>query len=92
MQNSVNWRKGLFRAWLFLSLVWTIVVVIFSVLLFRIENLRLNPEFGDLVPVTFEQVILISIVSLLPPLALLILGHSLAWIVKGFMHHSDDEH
>ncbi|MBD0271365.1 MAG: hypothetical protein ICV73_05490, partial [Acetobacteraceae bacterium] len=69
----MNWRRGLMRAWLFVSVPWAVFFVgLALVTLTQESNVRGSEAESFLA------------VALLPPLALLATGFSLRWVLMGF--------
>jgi hypothetical protein len=70
---KLGWRKGLFRAWIAVSVLWMIGM-----------GGRVGYLLDTGFPTTSEDRWMIPIVLLAPPLLLLALGWTIAWVARGF--------
>jgi hypothetical protein len=68
----VNWRRGIFRLWILVSIAWIMGWVIF----FAIELIR-----GE---APTPQLAVAPVVLLAPPIALLLFGMATRWAFQGF--------
>jgi hypothetical protein len=87
----MNWNRGLLRLWIVFSLIWiptSAICVVDSILT---SNRRLNPNFGDLVPLQTFQVLEIVMIAFLPPIAVILGFLVLRWIVRGFRFNSSSK-
>lgn len=82
---SLNYRRGLHRAWLVATVVWVTAVAYDQVetMLYmrRFREERGLPPESFWAAFGFDDFLLWGIA---PPLAALVAGHFLAWILKGF--------
>jgi hypothetical protein len=69
----INWRRGLFRIWLLLSMAWVLGWSVYLMLYALQGGFDRNPGLFDL------PVLLIG-----PPLALLAFGAAAIWALRGF--------
>lgn len=69
----INWRRGLFRIWLLLSMAWVLGWSVYLMLYAIQGGFDRNPGLFDL------PVLLIG-----PPLALLAVGAAAIWAFRGF--------
>lgn len=68
----LNWRRGMFRLWILVSVAWMMGWVIF----FAIEFINGESSSRDFMAVT--------VVLFGPPIALLLLGLATRWAFRGF--------
>lgn len=71
-KNPVNWRRGMFRLWVLVSSAWVMGWVIFFAIKF------MSGDYAD------QQVPVVPVVLLGPPLALLVFGLGARWAIRGF--------
>jgi hypothetical protein len=70
--KPVNWRRGLFRVWVLISVAWMMSWLIYLIL----DMLRVGFQAID--------VIVVPILLVGPPVALLIFGLAAGWAFRGF--------
>ena len=83
----LNWKRGLFRVWLVVSLAYVMVVGPLIWLGFRQDYLRANPTFGDLIPLTTDDLLFLAAYALVPPVTVFAAGTAVVWAVLGFKGH-----
>jgi hypothetical protein len=71
-QTPVNWRRGLFRVWLLITVAWVMSWVLYLI----VDEIRTGFRGSDMMTV---PVLLIG-----PPVALLIFGMATGWAFRGF--------
>jgi len=76
--QSLNWRRGLFRIWLLLSVAWIMAWVVYLSIYGIQGGFRGQSDFLDL-----------PILLLGPPVALLLFGAMAGWAFKGFIADKD---
>lgn len=93
---TVNWRRGLWRAWIVLSIIWvSLVVVVVGVAFgwwvdstgFGYTDLVVsgsNSPPDDLVSPDNVRIGRVLLVAVVPPLLLLMSGAATFWIISGF--------
>ena len=69
----VNWRRGLFRVWVLLSVAWMMAWFIYLVMYAIRDGLRTTGDF-----------LVIPVVLIGPPIALLVFGVAAGWAFRGF--------
>jgi hypothetical protein len=96
----MNWRRGSFRAWLLLAVIWCGLIAVYAWSDFNTTNMQMtmatnepgcdDPKF---IPLSCERQIDVAthgslwayvIWAMTPPLILLIFGAALGWAVSGF--------
>jgi hypothetical protein len=81
----MNWKQGLYRAWMIGSVIWIAYLLWELVLVCRFAYsnnqppLCQDPHHGDL-----STWLTLAILGIGGPLAVLVLGHVLNWIRRGF--------
>jgi hypothetical protein len=76
----MNWRRGLFRLWVIVSVVWATLAVYTK----YVDCSWYGPQvlcFDDLLPYQFDDRVA-WIVG--PPLAVLLIGLGIVWCIQGF--------
>ena len=77
----MNYRRGFFRAWVLLTVLWVVGVA-------YVSGPDLYPEFKLIGPPgthdPWDSLLRSTAVAFLPPLALLALGAMLGWAFSGF--------
>ncbi len=77
--TQLNWRRGLFRLWLLLSLAWIMGWIVYLILVGITGSLQ---TLGDFLS--------IPVILLGPPIALLLFGLVAGWAVRGFKTDNDE--
>jgi hypothetical protein len=72
---ALNWRRGLFRVWLLLSVGWVMGWIIYVIVDGMQGGLSTRGEW-----------IAVPITLFAPPVALWIFGSAAAWALRGFSH------
>jgi hypothetical protein len=80
----MNWSRGLFRLWTFLTVLWIIAVLIFTLNYFSSpfwadENVRRTLMRG--------QVWAFVMLAVIPPAVLSVSGWVCLWVARGFSRH-----
>ena len=76
---EVNWRRGLFRVWVLLSVAWIMGWIVYLLLHGIQVGFR---HLGDLLS--------IPVLLLGPPIALLLFGLAAGWAFRGFKPDDND--
>jgi hypothetical protein len=77
-EPTINWRRGLFRVWLLASVAWIMGWAVYL----AIYGIR--GGFKDL-----DELLVVPVLLLGPPIALLLFGAMTRWAFKGFANDSD---
>jgi len=77
--RDMNWKRGLFRTWLVGTAIW-IAAVIYMV----VASWPVDLDTSRFTPQVRAHVLLASEWALGPPIAVLIAGLVLGWILRGF--------
>jgi len=77
---QINWRRGFFRVWLFLSGAWIMSWVLWLMIY------GISRGFRDMHEVFAVPVLLIG-----PPVALLVFGLIAGWAFRGFMPNEEEK-
>ncbi len=70
---AINWRRGLFRVWVLVSVAWVLGWAIYMV----IDAIREGPK-------NTRDLLVIPVVLIGPPMALLVFGFAAGWAFRGF--------
>ena len=76
---AVNWRRGLFRVWLLLSVAWILGWIVYLVL----EGIKGGFQ-------SFGGFLAIPVLLIGPPIALLLFGLVAGWAFRGFKPENDE--
>ena len=71
-KTPVNWRRGMFRLWMLVSSAWVMGWLIYFAIKF------MSGEFST------QQMPVVPVVLVGPPLALLLFGLGARWAIRGF--------
>ena len=77
--TQVNWRRGLFRVWLLLSVAWILGWIVYLVL----EGIKGGFQ-------SFGGFLAIPVLLIGPPIALLLFGLVAGWAFRGFKPDNDE--
>jgi hypothetical protein len=72
-QTLINWRRGLFRVWVLVSVAWLMGWIIFLIMVGIQGGLQTTGDFLEIPVLLFG-----------PPIALLLLGVAAGWAFRGF--------
>lgn len=72
-QTLINWRRGLFRVWVLISVAWLMGWIIFLIMVGLQGGLQTAGDFLEIPVLLFG-----------PPIALLLLGIAAGWAFRGF--------
>jgi hypothetical protein len=72
-QTLINWRRGLFRVWVLVSVAWLMGWIIFLIMVGIQGGLRTTGDFLEIPVLLFG-----------PPIALLLVGVAAGWAFRGF--------
>ncbi len=72
-QTLINWRRGLFRVWVLLSVAWLMGWIIFLIMHGLQGRLQTTGDFLEIPVLLFG-----------PPVALLLFGVAAGWAFRGF--------
>jgi hypothetical protein len=80
----MNWSRGLFRLWAFVTALWVIAVVIFSLNYFSSPFWANEDVRRGLMP---GQVWAFIMLAVIPPAVLFVFGRACLWVARGFSRH-----
>jgi hypothetical protein len=86
MKKERKVRRGLIRLWLVSSLTWILGSSVVSVIKIREQIMREYPIFGDIIALSTEDVFAVSMIATVPPIAILLLGFAIGWVIDGFQN------
>ena len=72
-QTLINWRRGLFRVWVLLSVAWMMGWIIFLIMHGLQGGIQTTGDFLEIPVLLFG-----------PPVALLLFGVAAGWAFRGF--------
>lgn len=81
---AMNINKGLFRVWVVGTVVWVPFSALQSLHQAVDANIRENPSFGDLIPLTLADYGRSGLAAASLPLLSIVLFWTLRWILRGF--------
>lgn len=76
----MNWRRGLFRAWLVLSIAWVVVLEV----LLKVTAGIWFPVDVSFRPAHLPEAMGIFVVFIIPPIGVFLVGLVLVWVSVGF--------
>jgi hypothetical protein len=78
--NPLNWRRGLFRTWVLVSVAWIMAWTIYAILSGLAHALNTTGDF-----------LAIPVVLFGPPIALLFCSLATRWAIRGFRYDQEPE-